>query len=148
MLLPIIRAIFGKMRYDETSSWGDEDDQEDEAEFQDLRKRLDILQQTIAGADEQLYIDAVTGLVDQTFDDLRTQGAQLNWRDLDLALHEMYLFGDLAIKSGGLYQKNKPNSPAAERLVRMMLRMVEAGEVFLVHVLRQLLLILSRHQIF
>ena len=127
MLLPILKAIFSKMRYDETSSWGNDDDQTDEAEFQELRKRLDALQQTIAAADERLYMDAVTGLIDQTFDNLNSQGSQLNWRDLDLALHEMYLFGDLAIKSGGLYQKNKPNSPAAERLVLMMQRMVESG---------------------
>ena len=116
------------MRYDETASWGEDDDEEDEAEFQDLRKRLDVLQQTIAGADEQLYSDAVTGIVEQTFDDLRAQGAQLNWRDLELALHEMFLFGDLAIKTGGLYQKNKPNSPAAEKLVQMMLKMMESGK--------------------
>ena len=130
MLLPILEAIFTKMRYDETAEWGDEDDEEDEAEFQDLRKRLDTLQQTIAGADEQLYVDAVTGLVGQTFDNLRTEGSQLDWRDLELALHEMFLFGDLAIRSGGLYQKNKPNSPAAERLVQMMLKMVESGKPF------------------
>jgi exportin-T len=87
-----------------------------------------VLQQTISGADERLYSDAVTGIVEQTFDDLRAQGAQLNWRDLELALHEMFLFGDLAIKTGGLYQKNKPNSPAAEKLVQMMLKMMESGE--------------------
>ena len=128
MLLPILRAVFAKMRYDETASWGEDDDEEDEAEFQDLRKRLDVLQQTIAGADEQLYSDAVTSLVEQTFDDLRAQGAQVNWRDLELALHEMFLFGDLAVKTGGLYQKNKPNSPAAEKLVQMMLKMMESGK--------------------
>ena len=128
MLLPILRAVFAKMRYDETASWGDDDEQEDDAEFQDLRRRLDVLQQTISGADERLYSDAVTGLVEQTFDDLQAQGSQLNWRDLELALHEMFLFGDLAIKTGGLYQKNKPNSPAAEKLVQMMLKMMESGK--------------------
>jgi exportin-T len=128
MLLPILRAVFAKMRYDETASWEGDSEQEDEAEFQDLRKRLDVLQQTISGADARLYSDALSGLVEQTFDDLRTQGEQLNWRDLELALHEMFLFGDLAIKTGGLYQKNKPNSPAAETLVQMMLKMMEAGK--------------------
>jgi exportin-T len=129
MLLPILKAIFSKMRYDETSSWGGDEDETDEAEFQDLRKRLVTLQQTIAAADEQLYIDAVTGLIAQTFENLRTQGTNLDWRDLDLALSEMYAFGDLAVKSGGLYQKNRPNSPAAERLVGMMLKMVQSGMI-------------------
>ena len=127
MLLPILKAIFAKMRYDDTCASGEEDEQTDEAEFQDLRKRLDSLQQIIAAADEQLYMDALTALVDETFTDLSKQDIQLNWRDLELALHQMYLFGDLAIKTGGLYNKNKPNSPAAERLVQMMQRMVESG---------------------
>jgi exportin-T len=128
MLLPILKAIFGKMRYDETSSWGDDDEQTDEAEFQDLRKRLGALQQAIAAADEQLYMDAISGLVNDTFNKLGDQSAQVNWRDLDLALYEMYLFGDLAVKYGGLYQKNKPNSLAAEKLVQMMLRMVQSSK--------------------
>ena len=127
MLLPILKAIFAKMRYDDTCSSEDEDEQTDEAEFLDLRKRLDSLQQIIAAADEQLYMDALTALVNETFTNLSKQGLQLNWRDLELALHQMYLFGDLAIKTGGLYNKNKPNSPAAERLVQMMQRMVESG---------------------
>jgi exportin-T len=127
MLLPILKAIFAKMRYDDTVSWGDDEEKTDEAEFQDLRKRLSSLQQGIAAADEHLYMDAITGLVHETLEKLRTQGSQLNWRDLDLALHEVYLMGDLAVKGGGLYQKNKPNSPAAEKLVRMMLEMVQSN---------------------
>jgi exportin-T len=127
MLLPILKAVFAKMRYDDTSSWGGDEDETDEAEFQYLRKRLASLQQTIAAVDEQLYMDAVTSLVGQTFENLGSQGINLDWRDLDLALCEMFSFGDLAIKSGGLYQKNRPNSPAAEKLVHMMLRMVESG---------------------
>jgi exportin-T len=127
MLLRILKAIIAKMRYDETSSWGDEDDQTEEAEFQDLRKRLNVLQQIIATANEALYIDTVSELVGTTFENLRQSGGQLDWRDLDLALHEMFLFGDLAVRSGGLYNKNKPNNPAADRLIEMMLRMVESG---------------------
>jgi exportin-T len=129
MLLPILKAIIAKMRYDETSSWGNEDDQTDEAEFQELRKRLNVLQQIIASSNEQLYVEVVTEVVRSTFDNLRQSGAQLDWRDLDLALYEMFLFGDLAVRSGGLYSKGKPNNPAAERLIEMMLRMVESGRL-------------------
>nr|Q0CIL3.2 RecName: Full=Exportin-T; AltName: Full=Exportin(tRNA); AltName: Full=Karyopherin-beta; AltName: Full=tRNA exportin [Aspergillus terreus NIH2624] len=125
-LLPILKAIIAKMRYDETSSWGDEDDQADEAEFQELRKRLGVLQQSIAAVNEQLYIDAVSEVVGTTFENLRQSGAQVDWRDLDLALHEMFLFGDIAVKAGSLYTKGVPNNAAAERLVEMMMRMVES----------------------
>lgn len=128
ILLPVLKAIIAKMRYDETSNWGDEDEQTDEAEFQELRKRLGVLQQTIASADEQLYIDAISELVGTTFENLRASGGQIDWRDLDLALHEMFLFGDLAVKGGGLYQKNQPTGPPAARLIEMMLGMVESGK--------------------
>lgn len=126
ILLPILKAIVAKMRYDETSNWGDEDEQTDEAEFQELRKRLGVLQQIIASADEQLYIDAISEVVGTTFENLRTSGGQIDWRDLDLALHEMFLFGDLGVKTGGLYMKGAPTGPAAVRLIEMMLAMVES----------------------
>lgn len=127
MLLPILKAIFAKMRYDETASWGDDDEKTDEAEFQELRKRLASLQQSIAASDENLYIDAVSALVHDTLDKVQSAPSQVNWRDLDLALHEVYLLGEMVAKGGGgLYQKNKPHSPAAEKLIRMLLRMVEA----------------------
>ncbi|RMJ22810.1 hypothetical protein PHISP_06315 [Aspergillus sp. HF37] len=126
ILLPILKAIIAKMRYDETLSWGDEQEQTDEAEFQELRKRLGVLQQIVASVDEQLYMDAVSEVVGATFENLRQSGAQLDWRDLDLALHEMFLFGDIAVRAGSLYTKNQPNNPAAERLIGMMSRMVES----------------------
>ncbi|KAL2859678.1 Exportin-T [Aspergillus pseudodeflectus] len=126
ILLPILKAIISKMRYDETASWGDDEDQTDEAEFQELRKRLGTLQQIVASIDERLYKEAVSEVVATTFENMRQAGSQLDWRDLDLALHEMYLFGDTAVKSGSLYTKGQPNNPSAERLIEMMLRMVES----------------------
>ncbi|RDW61843.1 Ran GTPase-binding protein LOS1 [Aspergillus mulundensis] len=126
ILLPILKAIIQKMRYDETASWGDDDDQTDEAEFQELRKRLGTLQQIVATVDERLYMEAVSEVVATTFENMRQSGAQLDWRDLDLALHEMFLFGDAATKTGSLYNKGQPSSPSAERLIEMMLRMVES----------------------
>lgn len=128
MLAPILSAIIVKTKYDETSFWGSEDEETDEAEFQELRKRLQVLQQAVAAVDETLYIDMISNVVGTTFENLQQGSGQLNWRDLDLALHEMFLFGDTVVKNGGLYSKTKPISTAAERLVRMMQKMVESGE--------------------
>jgi exportin-T len=128
MLSPILNAIIQKMRYDETSNWGNEDEQTDEAEFQELRKRLQILQKTVAAVDEELYIDILSNVVGNTFQNLDQQGGQMDWRDLDLALHEMYLFGELTLINGGLYAKSQPSGVAAERLIVMMSKMVESGE--------------------
>ncbi|EAQ89027.1 hypothetical protein CHGG_05646 [Chaetomium globosum CBS 148.51] len=127
MLPPILNAIVSKMRYDETSNWGNEDEQTDEAEFQELRKKLQILQKSVASVDENLCIDLLSNLVANMFSTLEQQGSQMDWRDLDLALHEIYLFGELALPNTGLAQKSQPNPLAAERLAVMMSKMVESG---------------------
>ncbi|KAI9681452.1 MAG: pre-tRNA nuclear export protein [Caeruleum heppii] len=150
MLPLILRAIIQKMKYDETTSWADESEQTEEAEFQELRKRLHILQQAVATVDEKLYIETVTGVVDGTFDALARQGSQMDWRELDVALHEMFLFGDLAVKNGGLYTKNQPTSVASMMLTRMMLKMVESDVASFAHAAIQLqyLEICNRYGVF
>lgn len=127
MLAPILNAIIRKMRYDETSTWGNEDEQADEAEFQELRRKLQNLQKTIAAIDHALYMEVLSNLVANTFQTLDQQGAQMDWRDLDLALYEMYLFGELALPNQGLGTKNQPSAEASERLVVMMRKMLESG---------------------
>jgi len=125
MLPPILNAIIQKMKYDETASWGAEDEQTDEAEFQELRKRLQILQKTVAAVDQNLYIEVLSNIVGTT---LTTPLNQLDWRDLDLALHEMFLFGELSLTNSSLYQKSQPSSVAAERLIVMMSKMIDSGK--------------------
>ncbi|KAI3337378.1 Exportin-T [Xylariaceae sp. AK1471] len=127
MLTPILNAIIMKMRYDETSSWGNEDEQTDEAEFQELRKKLQVLQKSVAAVNQNLYIDVLSNLVANIFQSLDERGSQLDWRDLDLALHEMYLFGELAMPNQGLSTKNQPSPEASERLAAMMTKMVQSG---------------------
>ncbi|TGJ86125.1 hypothetical protein E0Z10_g2672 [Xylaria hypoxylon] len=127
MLTPILNAIIMKMRYDETSSWGNEDEQTDEAEFQELRKKLQVLQKSVAAVNQNLYIDVLSNLVANIFQSLDEQGSRLDWRDLDLALHEMYLFGELAMPNQGLSTKNQPSPEASERLGAMMTKMVQSG---------------------
>ncbi|KAL1871294.1 hypothetical protein VTK73DRAFT_2162 [Phialemonium thermophilum] len=126
MLPPILNAIIQKVKYDETSSWGAEDEQTDEAEFQELRKKLQILQKSVAAVDQDLYIDILSTLVANTFARLDQEGSRMDWRDLDLALHEMYLFGELALPNSGLTPKSQPNSVASERLVAIMSKMIES----------------------
>jgi exportin-T len=127
ILEPILKAIITKMKYDDTSSWGEEDEQTDEAEFQDLRKRLHVLQQAVAAVDESLYIGEISRLGYATFAALGERQGQVDWRDVDLVLYEMYLFGDLAVKQGGLYVRNQPTGPAAETLIGLMTKMIESG---------------------
>lgn len=128
MLPPLLNAIIMKMRFDETSTWGDQDEQTDEAEFQELRKRLQVLQKTIATVDQDLFLEVVSNLVSNTFQTLDQQGSQMDWRDLDLTLHEMYLFGELALPNQAILPKNGPTTAASERLAVMVKKMVESGK--------------------
>ena len=128
MLPLILDAVIAKVKYDETADWGNEDTQTDEAEFQDLRKRLHVLQQAIAAVDESMYTSRVTDNVTSTFSAFQNHRGQLDWRDLELSLHQMYLFGELAMRNGGLYSKTKPVTPAAEQLIQMLFKMMETGK--------------------
>lgn len=127
VLPPVLDAIIAKMKYDETASWGEEGEQTDEAEFLDLRRRLHVLQQTVTAIDESFYIETLSRLVNGTFGRLLQNDQSLTWRDLELALYEMYLFGELAIRNQGLYAKREPSSAAAQQLVIMMNSMVDSG---------------------
>ena len=126
MLPPILDVVISKTKYDETSSWGQDDAQTDEAEFQELRKRLHVLQKAIAAVDENMYIEKIRNVVVSTFDKFQTQNGQLDWRDLELAMHEMELFGELSSRPG-LYSKTKTVTLAAEQLIDMMFKLVESG---------------------
>jgi len=128
MLPPILDAIVSKMRYDEACQWGNEDEQTDEAEFAELRKRLQILEKSVAAVDQNLYIEYLSNLVSNMFATLDQQGNQMDWRDLDLALHEIYMFGELALPNAGLAHKSQPNAVAAERLAAMMSKMMESSK--------------------
>jgi exportin-T len=128
MLPSILQAIMTKMKYDETSEWGSEDNQTDEAEFQELRKRLQVLQQQVAAVDEVLYMETISTLVVSCFDTFQANAGQVEWRDIDLAMHEMYLFGQIAVKNGNIFSKGKPISAAAEHLAAMMMKLVDTGK--------------------
>ncbi|KAM7201021.1 Exportin-T [Naviculisporaceae sp. PSN 640] len=133
MLPPILNAIVSKMRFDETCNWGNEDEQTDEAEFIELRKRLQILQKSVAAVDQNLYIEFLSNLVANMFNVLDQQSSGMDWRDLDLALHEIYLFGELALPNAGIAHKSQPNPVASERLAAMMSKMVESDIVNFPH---------------
>ena len=126
MLPLILDVVISKTKYDETSFWGQEDTQTDEAEFQELRKRLHVLQKAVAAVDENMYIERIRDVVVSTFDRFQSQNGQLDWRDLELAMHEMELFGELGYRHG-LYSKTKPATLAAEQLIGMMFKLVETG---------------------
>ncbi|RVD87716.1 uncharacterized protein DFL_001930 [Arthrobotrys flagrans] len=118
MLEPILEAVVRKMKFDDDLDW-EEADPHMEAEFQELRKKIKSLQDAVASTDIDLYCSAISVLVVNTLDGSR-QGS-INWRDLELALYQMFLF--------------------AEALVVMMAKMMELGPSIYTHPSTRLLYI-------
>jgi len=127
MLPSILDAIIMKMKFDDTASWGNSDEQTDEAEFHELRKRLANLQKTIAQINKDLFVEALSTLAGNIFQRFGQEGAGMHWQDLDLALHEMYLYGEVVLPKDGFASKTFQVTAAAERLVLMVKNMVESG---------------------
>ncbi|KAF3922113.1 Exportin-T [Dactylellina cionopaga] len=138
MLEPILEAVVRKMKYDPDLDW-EETDPSMEAEFQELRKKIKGLQDALASTDIELYCSAISALVVNTFE--RCRQGPIDWRDLELALYQMFLFGEVAVKANGLYLEGQPNGIAAEALVVMMARMMELGPSIYSHPSTRLLYI-------
>jgi exportin-T len=124
LLRSILRAIIQKMEFDETAAWGG-DDEEDEAEFSDLRKKLSVLQQQVAAIDENLFLTTNVKLVTDTFQRVGKQ-EQVEWRLVELSLHELYLFGDYLTK-----KREKEKGPAGHGLDAMMSELLNSSKYHL-----------------
>jgi exportin-T len=91
-LQALLNAIFKKMRYDNESTPLDNDSGE-EAEFQDLRKRLLGFQYSIGLIDPDLYSDCIQGLIRGVLIGLGSNSVE-NWRDIEVALYEMHTYSE------------------------------------------------------
>lgn len=129
MLPLILNAIILKTKYDSETEWGDEDEQTDEAEFEELRRKLKTMQDAVSTIDENLYMESISQLVENTFSRV-AGGGSVDWHELDLALYEVFTFGELVSKYGGIISKGKPSGPAAEKLVNMLGKLMNCSEYF------------------
>jgi exportin-T len=131
-LLPtILQAIINKMKYDETASFDEHDldfDDEDEAEFQELRKRLNVLQQQITAIDERLSIMTISNLVKRTFQGVSAGNGSVDWRAVELALYELNIFGDFAARQTNRSMRVQQPGAAAEQLGQMIVEMMSSSK--------------------
>lgn len=126
-LLPsILHAIISKMKFDDTAEWGEDGEEPDEAEFLELRKRLNVLQSQVTYINEELVTTTVSSLVLQTFRN-HSSGQNVEWQDLELALYQVHLFGEAAVKQAN---RNKISDPtaAADQLNALVLEMVNSSK--------------------
>lgn len=122
-----------KTKYDEDTTWGDEDGAADDAEFQDLRKRLKTMQDAVSVIDEKFYVEFLSQIVESTFERVAAQGGNgaIDWREVELALNQVHAFGELVIRNGGLFTQGQPNGDGANRLIGMLIKMMSASENFI-----------------
>ncbi|SAM06431.1 hypothetical protein [Absidia glauca] len=118
----LLTVIIGKMKYDEDTDWGtDEDEPEEEALFAELRKNLRVFTDHIASIDEELYVSYVHSILMETFTKFKS-GGDLDWREVELCLYVLYTYGEVLPKAAMVFvNASDPNmlSPLGE-LVREM----------------------------
>ncbi|KAF1815712.1 karyopherin-beta [Eremomyces bilateralis CBS 781.70] len=131
MLPSILDAIIAKMKYDETASWGEEGEETDEAEFQDLRRRLFVLQQTVAAINEPLVMETIARIVTESFQKFQVHQSGIDWRELDLALQELFLVLEVVPSKGsGMFSKHKPGGAPTQsetQAIGLLSKMIELG---------------------
>ncbi|KAI9323871.1 armadillo-type protein [Dichotomocladium elegans] len=119
----LLNVIIMKMKYDEESEWGnDEDEPEEEALFMELRKNLRIFADHIAAINEPLYVNYVHSIVMDTLSQYKS-GAELDWRAVELCLYVLYTYGEALPKAAMQFvNKNDPNtlSPLGEMVLEIV----------------------------
>ncbi|KAF0551511.1 Xpo1-domain-containing protein [Gigaspora margarita] len=94
----LLKVVVLKMKYDDETDWGGTDDgAEDVAEFLEMRKSLKSFFEAIYHIDSQLFTTYIRLAVISTLDNYAKLGNALDWRELELALHLLHLYGE-AIK--------------------------------------------------
>ncbi|OLL21700.1 Exportin-T [Neolecta irregularis DAH-3] len=90
--LPLLLEIsMRKSRYDSESNWGPDADSDEDALFQELRRKLRNFEEIICAIDPALFEQATLSLV---LEPLKSFSKHSNWRDLELILHLMFDFGE------------------------------------------------------
>ena len=128
-LLPsILHAATEKLRYDESYEWGDQLTGTDEAEFEELRKRVHVVQNSIAAIDKELYCQTIAELVSGIFAKYRNSPSMVSWRELELALDQMFAMSEALGQKGGLFSKEKPIGEAGMMVNMLMTQLLDLGK--------------------
>lgn len=127
ILRAMLEKIVLKMKYDVDSDWTNDDDDTD-GEFMVLRAKLKVLQDQIAGIDENMFLDAISSVVVQSL----TSSKQ--WQDIELGLFELNALGD-AIKNGSIVvgRGQEASSRAHQTLHELFEKMVRSDLISFNH---------------
>ncbi|RHZ76816.1 hypothetical protein Glove_189g18 [Diversispora epigaea] len=123
----LLKVIVIKMKFDDESDWGGtDDDGEGEAEFSVMRKNLKSFFDIIYNIDSQLFTTYVHFAVLNTLANYEKAGNSFDWRDLELALHVLLLYGE-AIKGQLQFMKTENEIVILTPLGEMVQKMVQCN---------------------
>lgn len=92
-LTRLLQVILQKMKWDEEAEPDDLDD-DDNAEFEKMRKDLRTFMDSILTIDQDLVASAVQTLAVQTISAYQS-GTQLKWNDAELGVYLIFIFGEI-----------------------------------------------------
>ncbi|KAJ6619725.1 armadillo-type protein [Mycena sp. CBHHK59/15] len=92
-LTSLLQVILAKMKWDEETDLEDPDE-DDNAEFESLRKELRILMDSVLVVDQDLVTEAVHSLALNTIGAFRN-GMTVKWNDAELGIYLIYIFGEI-----------------------------------------------------
>ncbi|CAG8432820.1 11500_t:CDS:10 [Diversispora eburnea] len=120
----LLKVIVIKMKFDDESET--DDDGEGEAEFSVMRKNLKSFFDIIYNIDSQLFTTYVHFAVLNTLANYEKAGNSFDWRDLELALHVLLLYGE-AIKGQLQFMKTENEIVKLTPLGEMLQKMVQCN---------------------
>ncbi|KAF9066649.1 armadillo-type protein [Rhodocollybia butyracea] len=97
-LVSLLQVILEKMKWDVDANPTDIDD-EDNDEFERLRKELRIFMDSILAIDQDLVTDAVRTFALTTIEAYKNR-VEMKWNEAELGIYLVYIFGEIN-KSGG-----------------------------------------------
>ncbi|THV03246.1 ARM repeat-containing protein [Dendrothele bispora CBS 962.96] len=97
-LTSLLQVMLGKMKWDEEANPDDVDD-DDNAEFEKLRKDLRTFMDSVLVIDQELVTNAVRSLALTTIEAYKSN-VGTKWNDAELGIYMVYIFGEIN-KSGG-----------------------------------------------
>ncbi|CAJ0760917.1 24114_t:CDS:10, partial [Entrophospora sp. SA101] len=100
---------------------------EEEAEFLEMRKFLKQFFDVIHNIDEQIFTTFVHSAIINTFENYQKIGNEFDWRDLELSLHVLLLYGEALKGSMSFVLKQNNEVVALSPLGEMILKMFQCN---------------------
>ncbi|KAK9766337.1 pre-tRNA nuclear export protein [Basidiobolus ranarum] len=125
LLASLIQVVVFKMKYDPDTEWDDEEEDDEEILFSELRKNLKLFFDSIAAIDQELFNNYVQSFIVSTFETIQN-GGSTHWTDAELALHLAYLYGE-ATRGPMTFVTQQENGGVLTPLGEIVAKMVKSN---------------------